>query len=223
LSERVDTNAVMREGNDHLSGNPSLAPRSGQPFTEMTDLAAAQAAATEPEKAEPIRLAPIAHGEWRFVTVDGRAGATVTLNLPHLNDDIDDNVKRKNIHKRWVDRKIKQTKEGRLTVGMIYPTDVGKDGMLKADKAVFDLLGEYHLVFTPARDLDGRRRKIAEFVTRDKVVADYIRLRLSRGEFAGEFFEDVRPMTVEVNGQFIQVMPADDTARQAMAAAAAGD
>jgi hypothetical protein len=30
-------------------------------------------------------------------------------------------------------------------------------------------------------------------------------------------------MTVEVNGQFIQVMPADDTARQAMAAAAAGD
>lgn len=54
------------------------------------------------------------------------------------------------------------------------------------------------------------------------LVADYIRSRLARGEFAGEIYEDVRPMWVEVGGQRIRVMPADDTARVAMAAAAAG-
>jgi hypothetical protein len=220
LSERVDVQATLREGNDHLS--PSLAPREGQPFTEMTDLLAAQAAAALPEVKRPIQLVPIPSGAWRFVTKDELAGATVTLRLPHLTDDVDDNVRRKNIYKRWLDRMIKQTEEGRRSVGLIHRTDVGKDGMLKADKAVFDLTGEYSLSFKPARDKDGRRRKIAEFITRDKVIADYIRLRLSRGEFAGEIFEDVRPMEVEINGQVISVMPADDNARQAMAAAAAG-
>lgn len=215
MSERVDTTEAMREGTDHLSTNPEIAPRAGQPFTEMSDLLAAQAAAAPPEVAkQPVALKPVGDYEWRFRTTPGRNSTAVRLSIPVETDDADENVKRKNKYKRWLDRQIKQ--------GRIDKSEVGKDGLLKADKAVFDLTGEYSLIFKPVRQADGRRAMEAQLVTKEKLIADYMRGRLTRGDFAGEIYEDVRPVAVEINGQTVYMMPADDTARQAMAAAAAG-
>lgn len=212
MSERVNTGAISREGADHL--RPNLAPRADQPFTELPDRLAAQAAADEPEVPKtPVALPYVDDHEWRFRTYPGLGSAAIKLNIPVESDDMDDYLLRKNKNKRWLDRKIKQGRYDR--------TDVGKDGFLKADKAVFDLLGEYHLNFKPVTK-DGKRQMEAQYVTREKVVADYIRGRLANGEFAGEIYEDVRPIEVEVNGQRIRVVPADESARVAMAAAAAG-
>lgn len=208
--------------NDTREDTGENAPAPNQPYTELLDMMSAQAASEEPVVERPATLHPVGDGEWRFLTRDGIANTSITLRLPVLGDDIDENAKRKNVYKRWLDRQVRQTEEGRKPAGAIYRSEVGKDGMLKADKAVFDITGEYQLRFHPARDVDGKRRKIAEFVTRDKTIAAYIRGRLERGEFAGEIKEDVRPMEVEINGQRIKVMPADDSARLAMAAAAAG-
>jgi hypothetical protein len=216
MSERVDVQANLREGSDHLSGNPNLAPAPNQPFTEMTDLLAAQAASAEPELLKvPVALKALGAHEWRFRTTPGRNGASIRLDIPVESDDTDDNLKRKNKYKRWLDRQVNQ--------GRIRKDEIGKDGLLRADKAVFDLLGEYTLIFTPVRQPGGRRAMEAQYVTHEKVIADYIRGRLNRGDFAGEIYEEVRPVAVEINGQTVYMMPADDTARQAMAAAAAGD
>jgi hypothetical protein len=214
LSERVDVSSV--ETGALPQGNPDVTPRADQPFMEIYDLQRAQAAASEPDvPKQPVVLKPIGEHQWRFRTMPGRGSCSVRLDIPVELDDVDDYLKRKNKYKRWLDRQIKQ--------GRIAKEEVGKDGFLKADKAVFDLLGEYTLFFTPVRAPGGRRAMEAEYVTKDKLIADYLRGRLNRGDFAGEIYEDVRPMTVEINGQHIQVMPADDNARQAMAAAAAGD
>jgi hypothetical protein len=207
VSDNVDL------GTDHLSTDPSIAPRPGQPFTALAEQLAAQAAADGPEPViSPAALPLVAETDWRFRTYPGRASATIALRIPVESDDIDDNVKRKNKYKRWLDRQVTQ--------GKIDRSEIGKDGLLKADKAVFDLTGEYHIHFRPVR-VGGKRAMEAQYTTDQKVIADYIRSRLMRGEFAGEIYEDVRPMTVEVGGQRIQVMPADETARKAMAAAAA--
>jgi hypothetical protein len=216
MSERVDVQSNLREGSDHLSGNPTIAPRSGQPFTDMSDLLAAQAGSAEPEQLKtPVALKALADHEWRFRTKPGLNGATIRLDIPVESDDTDDNLKRKNKYKRWLDRQVNQKRIDR--------SEVGKDGLLKADKAVFDLLGEYNLIFTGVRLPGGRRAMEAQYVTKEKVIADYIRGRLNRGDFAGEIYEEVRPVAVEINGQTVYMMPADDNARQAMAAAAAGD
>lgn len=207
MSDNVDL------GTDHLSSNPNIAPRPGQPFTALAEQLAAQAAADGPEQAKaPAVLPLVAETEWRFRTYPGRPSASVALRIPIESDDVDDNVKRKNKYKRWLDRQITQ--------GKIDRSEVGKDGLLKADKAVFDLTGEYHIHFRGVR-VGGKRAMEAQFTTDKKVIADYLRSRLMKGEFAGEIYEDVRPMTVEIDGQRIQVVPADDTARKAMAAAAA--
>jgi hypothetical protein len=219
MSERVDVQANLREGSDHLSGNPNLAPAPNQPFTEMTDLLAAQAASAEPELLKvPVALKALGAHEWRFRTTPGRNGASIRLDIPVESDDTDDNLKRKNKYKRWLDRQVKQ---GRIDKKEV----VNKDGFygLKADKDVYDLTGEYVLIFTPVRQPGGRRAMEAQYVTHEKVIADYIRGRLNRGDFAGEIYEEVRPVAVEINGQTVYMMPADDNARQAMAAAAAGD
>ena len=84
---------------------------------------------------------------------------------------------------------------------------------LKADEEVLERTGEYYIRFTPIR---GRHEAMYE--TTDPVVASYIRDRLP--EFP-QLYEEVGPMLVEVNGEMIEVLPANDHARQTMAAAAA--
>ncbi len=119
---------------------------------------------------------------------------------------------RKNKYKQRLDRWERQ--------GKITKTDRGKDGLLKADAAVYEAVGAYVLNFQPVRDGKGKRFKQAEFTTDDKVVADYIRARINRGDFP-EIVEDVRPVMVEVNGQQIEMMPVSETGRRAVATAAA--
>jgi len=210
----TDTTAVQREGNDHL--NPRIAPLPNQPYTEMFDLQRAQINAAEPDEPEawPV-LAPIAAGTWRFVTTPGIGSTSIRLDIPVETDDRDESVLRKNKYKQWLDRQVRQ--------GRIDRKEVGKDGFLIADKAAFEIVGEYTLNFTPVRDKTGRRRKQAEYVTDKKVVADYIRGRLNRGDFP-EITEDIRPVTVEIDGELVEMLPVTEAGKRrvAMAAAAAG-
>lgn len=213
VSDSVNVEAVQREGFDHLSKDPKIAPRSGQPYTEMYDLLAEQQAAAEPDKSEPWAvMTALPVGTWRFVTVPGIGGTAIRLDLPAETDDRDESVRRKNKYKQRLDRWERQ--------GKIAKGDRGKDGLLTADQAVYLALGTYVLNFQPVRDGKGKRFKQAEFTTTDKVVADYIRARINRGDFP-EIVEDVRPVMVEVNGQQIEMMPVSETGRRAVATAAA--
>ena len=210
----TDTTQIQREGNDHL--NPTLAPRANQPYAEMFQLQREQSAAAEPDQPEQwAALAPIPAGTWRFVTVPGIGNTSIRLDIPVETDDRDQSVIRKNKYKQWLDRQMRQ--------GRIDKSEVGKDGMLRADKAVYDLVGDYTLNFSPVRDRTGVRRKQAEYVTSEKVVADYIRGRLNRGDFP-EITEDIRPMQVMVDGELVEMMPVTEAGKRrvAMAAAAAG-
>ena len=213
MSDRVDTTAAQREGADHL--RPETAPRADQPFAEMFDLQRAQSAAAEPDEPEAwVDLVPLAAGSWRFVTQPGIANTCIRLDLPIETDDRDLSIDRKNKYKRWLDRQVRQ--------GRIAKSEIAKD-VLKADQAVYELTGEYTLNFTPVRDKTGVRRKQAEYVTTDKTVAAYIRARLNRGDFPG-ITEDVRPVTVEIDGELVEMLPVTEAGRRrvAMAAAAAG-
>jgi len=213
VSDNVNVEAIQREGLDHLSKDPKVAPRPGQPFTEMYDLLREQQAEAEPDQPEPWAvMAALPAGTWRFVTVPGIGGTSIRLDLPVETDDRDLSVNRKNIYKRWLERQIRQ--------GRIEKSEIGKDGLLKADLAVYEAVGTYNLNFVPVRDGKGKRFKQAEFTTDDKVVADYIRARINRGDFP-EIVEDVRPVMVEIDGQQIEMMPVSETGRRAVATAAA--
>ena len=157
-----DTTVIAREGTDHL--NRATAPRPDQPYAEMFALQRDQINAAEPDEPEawPV-LAPIAAGTWRFVTTPGIGSTAIRLDIPVETDDRDESVLRKNKYKQWLDRQVRQ--------GRIDKKEVGKDGFLIADKAAFEIVGEYTLNFTPVRDKTGRRRKQAEYVTSEKMVA----------------------------------------------------
>ena len=217
MSERVDTTAIQREGNDHL--NKDTAPRSDQPYAEMFALQRDQINAAEPDEPEPWAvMTPIAPGSYRFVTSPGIGGTAIRLQIPVETDDRDESVLRKNKYKQWLERQVKQ---GRIDKSEVVNA---KDFYgLKADKAVFDIIGEYSINFTPLRDRGGRRRKQAEYVTNEKVVAAYIRGRLNRGDFP-EITEDIRPVVVEIDGVPTEMMPVTEAGKRrvAMAAAAAG-
>ena len=224
MTDSVDVNAIQREGNDFA--NPALAPakadRQGRPqaVNALHDLHREQMAAAEPDEPEPWAvLAPIPAGSWRFVTLPGWASTTISLDIPVESDDRDLSIERKNKYKRWLERQIRNGRIAQSEVGKV------KDGVavLEADKAVYDLLGEYHINFLPVRDASGKRRKQAEYVTSEKVVADYIRGRLNRGDFP-EIVEDIRPVMVEIDGELTEMMPVSEAGRRrvAMAAAAAG-
>lgn len=213
MSDSVNVEAIQREGLDHLSNDPSIAPRPGQPFTEMYDLLREQQEAAEPDEPEPWAvMSALPVGTWRFVTIPGIGGTAIRLDLPAETDDRDESVRRKNKYKQRLDRWERQGKIGKA--------DRGKDGLLKADLAAYEALGTYVINFQPLRDGTGKRFKQAEFATDDKVVADYIRGRINRGDFP-EIVEDVRPVMVEVNGQKIEMMPVSETGRRAVATAAA--
>lgn len=212
MSDSVNVETIQREGLDHLSNDPKVAPRPGQPFTEMFDLVREQQAAAEPDESEPWAvMSALPVGTWRFVTIPGIGGTSIRLDLPVETDDRDLSVNRKNKYKRWLDRQVRS--------GRIDKSEVGKDGSLKADQAVYDILGTYSISFQPVRDGTGKRFKQAEFSTDEKVVADYIRARINRGDFP-EIVEDVRPVVVEIDGQKIEMMPVNETGRRAVATAA---
>jgi len=212
---RSQVAAVQREGADHLSNDAAIAPRPGQPFTELSEMQMQQAAEEEPVMpSQPINLDPVGAGRWRFRTVPPIGSFQIRLDIPVESEDRDENIRRTNRMKQWTQRQVDQ---GRFARG-----EVGKDGILKADRAVFAAIGRYTLVFTPVRTKSNLRAMEAEFVTEQKIIADYIRGRLTRGDFAGEVYEDVQPIEIEINGQQVLVAPANETARLAMAAAAAG-
>lgn len=211
MSDNVNI-ATVEQGTDHLSRDPRIAPQPNQPFTALSEMLASQYEGPDEPK-QPVALPLVGEQEWRFRTKPGRASTSMSLRLPIETDDVDENVLRKNKYKRWLDRQIKQ--------GKIDEKERGKDGLLKSDKAVFDLLGEYHIKFTGVR-VNGRRAMEAQYTTTEKVVADYIRGRLEKGEFANEIYEEVRPVTMSINGQVGRFLPADEATRLAMAAAAAG-
>ena len=216
VSDSVNVEAIQREGFDHLSKDPNIAPRPGQPYTEMYDLLREQQEAADPDEPEPWAvMTALPVGTWRFVTIPGIGGTSIRLDLPVETDDRDESVRRKNKYKQRLDRWERQ--------GKIAKTDRGKDGLLKADQAVFEALGTYNLNFQPVRDGKGKRFKQAEFTTDDPVVADYIRARINRGDFP-EIVEDVRPVMVEMNGELVEMMPVTEAGKRrvAMAAAAAG-
>lgn len=213
--DRTNVAAVQREGADHLSNDAAIAPQPGQPFTELSEMQMQQAAEEEPVMpSQPVKLDPIGAGRWRFRTTPPIGSFQIRLDIPVESEDRDENIRRTNRMKQWTQRQVDQ--------GRFARSEVGKDGILKADRAVFAVTGRYTLAFTPVRTKSNLRAMESEFVTDQKVIADYIRGRLARGDFAGEVYEDVQPIEIEINGQQVLVAPANETARLAMAAAAAG-
>ena len=214
----MDTTEIrqrQQSGSDHLSTDPAIAPRPGQAFTALSEMQMAQAAAEEPEVPKaPVPLPPVGKHAWRFRTAVGNSSFQIRLDIPVDSDDRDENVKRINRVKGWTQRQVDK--------GRFRRDEVGKDGLLKADQAVHKITGEYTLVFTPVKNKEGRRAMEAEYVTSNKVIADYIRNRLNRGDFPGVVYEEVQPVMVEINGKQVLMSPFDETARLAMAAAAAG-
>jgi hypothetical protein len=152
---------------------------------------------------EPVTLLTFPSGTFRFRTDPkyGRRKASIKLRVYRPMMDPDKDVIGLKRFEQWAAR---QHGDGNLRAAQ---------KVLKIDEDVHKLTGEYYLKFRPLR---GRFEGVYE--TKDPKVASYIRSRLSEFPF---IYEEVRPMTVMVDGVEIEMIPANDDARRVMAAAAA--
>lgn len=172
------------------------------PGDPMVAMQLEEIADSKPEvPVKPAKLDPPAQGSFRFRTKVGLRQTAITLRLFKEKDDLDDNVK-------W--RKVWERNAKRVW------GDNWKD-VLKIDRDLFENEGLDRIEFRP---IPGAME--ASYQTRNRQIAAYIRQRIKEPEFHGLIYEEVAPVQVEINGELVYVVPADDKARQAMAAAAAG-
>lgn len=148
----------------------------------------------------PRKLSPPPAGSFLFRTKPGIRSTAITLRLYHEKEDLDANVKAKKAWERWAKRQF----------GPKF-----KDA-LALDRKLYEEHGLTRITFRP---VPGAQE--ASYTTRDPEIAAYIRMRIKEPDLAALIYEEVAPMLVEINGQAVYVVPADDAARQAMAAAAA--
>ena len=149
---------------------------------------------------KPVKLDPPSAGSFRFRTRVGLRQTVIPLRLFKEKEDMDENVKWKKVWERNAKR----------VWGDDWKT------VLKIDRDLFEAEGIDQIMFRP---IPGSME--ASFQTRNRKIAAYVRQRIIEPEFAGIIYEEVAPMAVEINGEMVYVVPADDKARQAMAAAAA--
>lgn len=148
-----------------------------------------------------VRMEPVKAGSYRFRTKPGYRQTLITLRVCQEYDDLDKNVKWK---KTW-ERNAKR----------VYGDNWKQ--VLKPDADLFDRLGIRTITFRP---VPGQME--ASFETSDGKLAAYIRQRITEPDYLGIIYEEVAPMAVEINGETVYVVPADDQSRAKMAAAAAG-
>lgn len=159
---------------------------------------------TEPEKAaEPVKLAA-APNVYRFRTRPGLRSTSINLRMPRESFEHDTELSARNraSFEKWARRE--------------FGNDFKKT--LAVDQQIYKIIGSETIDFKPVKT--GVSHREAVYQTTDVEVARYIRSRLP--EFP-EIYEDIQPFEVEINGEKIMVLPADDDSRNRAGAALAGD
>ena len=171
------------------------------PIAAMLHRQSVEAQPTLPR--QPAKLLTFPNGSYRFRTDPkyGRRKASIKLRVYRPLMDPDRDVIGLKRFEQWAAR---THGDGTLRKAQ---------AVLKIDKEIHEKTGEYYITFRPLR---GRFECVYE--TKDPQVAAYIRSRLDEFPF---IYEEVRPMTVVVDGVEIEMVPANEDARRVMAAAAA--
>ena len=199
-------NAVLKEKASGLDGADTIG-------AELATMMAEQAAEAGPEKPlKPVRLEPPAQGSFRFRTKPGLGLTSIRLRVflpnPRYNDDQNRQYKNnweRNSERVWgkPDRYGKPTMKWRE--------------VLEPDKRLWERLGIETIEF---RRIPGTQE--ASFQTRDPELAAYVRMRITEPDLS-MIYEEVGPTMAQLaSGEWVEVLPATDAARQQMAAAAAG-
>jgi hypothetical protein len=184
----------------------------GQSLIAMQSEQIAEAKPEKPYRRVPLQPVP---GSFLFRT-KGVRQTSIKLRVfePNPKYDDDDNRKYKNNWERnaqnvWGKRDKKTDK---ITVRW--------QDVLAIDKKLYENHGFEYINFRP---VPGEGAQEATYVTRDPEIAAYIRLRIQEPDLAAIIYEEVGPTMAQLaNGEWVEVLPASDTARQTMAAAAAG-
>lgn len=160
----------------------------------------------EPELKAAV-LAPLADGHYRFRTLPRleRKSFAIKLRLPQAMPESDNYESMYRLYRRWLDRQIAQKKIDKSELRN------QTEKLIEADLAVRDAIGKYRIVFTRVRNA-----REAAFVTDSRVVADYIRMRMRRGDFP-EIYEETRPLELRLNGKQIRVQGASEADQRAIA------
>jgi hypothetical protein len=174
----------------------------GQSLIAMQSEQIAEAKPEKPYRRVPLQPVP---GSFLFRT-KGVRQTSIKLRVFEPNPKYDDDQNRK--YKNNWERNYKN----------VLGPDWKKQ--LEVDRKLFDDHGFEYINFRP---VPGDGAQEATYVTRDPQIAAYIRMRIKAPDLAAIIYEEVGPTMAQLaNGEWVEVLPASDTARQAMAAAAAG-
>lgn len=147
---------------------------------------------------QPLKLAPVTPGHFRFRTKPGRRRTTVYLRVYQDHPVSETNVRMKNA---WERSKLHA-----------YGKDWKKE--IQPDQDLYKATGMTEIAFEPIGE-----SAEAEFVTDDPQVAAYLRYRLPS---LPHIYEEIQPMMVEVNGELVEVMPTTIAGQQKVARMQAG-
>jgi hypothetical protein len=174
----------------------------GQSLIAMQSEQIAEAKPEKPYRRVPLQPVP---GSFLFRT-KGVRQTSIKLRVFEPNPKYDDDQNRK--YKNNWERNYKN----------VLGADWKKQ--LEVDRKLFDDHGFEYINFRP---VPGDGAQEATYVTRDPQIAAYIRMRIKAPDLAAIIYEEVGPTMAQLaNGEWVEVLPASDTARQTMAAAAAG-
>lgn len=152
-------------------------------------------------------LLPLQEGRWRFRTHAKleRKTFAVKLRLPQAMPESPKYDMYYRSYLGWINRMVKS--------GQIDKTELKNQSekLLKADLEVRDRIGKFRIVFSRIR---GRRECMWE--TDDKVLADYMRMRINRGDLP-EIYEETRPLTLQLDGRDVRVEGMSDADRRVIA------
>lgn len=159
---------------------------------------------TEPEKEVVPAKLDAAPGVYRFRTRPGLRSTSINLRIPResFEHDTELSARNKASFEKWARRE--------------FGNEFKK--VLAVDQQVYKIIGQETIDFKPVKT--GVAHREAVYETSDAEVARYIRSRLA--EFP-QIYEDIQPFEVEINGEKIMVLPADDDSRNRAGTALAGD
>jgi hypothetical protein len=146
------------------------------------------------EAAPPLSMPAPGQGRVRFRSKVGRRQVIIPLFRPHVHRDNPEWDTYYKGYRRWL---MREEKRGRITKEMYEP----KDKLLHMEIAVMEVIGKYFLRMVPVA---GRQECVLE--TSEPAIADYMRWRISRGDFP-YVYEETRNFELVVNGQVIQLKP----------------
>jgi hypothetical protein len=175
-------------------------------------------AETPPEvPVEPVKLPYVRPDTYRFRTTVGHRNTEIRLRVPEVIGDVDRDVKMKKAFEKWAARTLggdpDPQKDRKLTAAQRLSNALK---VLKVDAELHERTQLDAFKFRPIP-----RRQEATFETTDPEIAAYIRLRITEPQYVGKVYEDVKPLAVELNGETVYVVPADNESRTRMAAYAA--